>query len=58
MERKQAPQANQVEQMAQGKASHGTAEHAGVLTDEPSTWGMYRISGLPQFVFYTEFHMI
>lgn len=47
LERKQAPQANRLEQAAEGKASHTTAEHAGALTDEPSAWGMYRISGLP-----------
>lgn len=58
MERKQAPQANQLEQAAEGKASHGTTEHTGALTDESRPWGMYRISEPSKFVFYTEFHMI
>lgn len=58
MERKQAPQANRLEQAAEEKASHGDAEHAGALTDELSAWGMYRISGLPRFVFYMDIHKI
>lgn len=58
MDRKRASQANFLKQATEGKVSHATAEHAGALKDEPSVWGMYRISGLPIFVFYTEFHMI
>lgn len=58
MDRKRASQANFLKKAAEGKVSHATAEHAVALKDEPSVRGIYRISGLPMFVFYTEFHMI
>lgn len=45
-------------QPPRGEASHGPAEQAGALTDEPSAWGMSRIPGLPRFVFYAEFHRL
>lgn len=58
LDTKQASQASFLMQAAEGKVSHTTAECAGVLKGELSVWGMHRISGLPAFAFYIQFHMI
>lgn len=56
MEGKEAPGANPHEQTANRKGSHGTAEHAGALTDHQSG-GCIGFQDCSGFDFYTEFHM-